>query len=112
MEAPHRSAIELASSDTLCDAATNHGNSSDNPTINSSLPLPELVSLVFRPSVSETEPLRRSSRQIKLPAKLNDFNVTINCGKVKYPFSCWSFMLNVNKHVEPKSVVETLQNPA
>lgn len=103
----HQTATELVNSDAPCDTATSRGNAGGN-TANELLFESVTES---QPCISEIVPLRRSNRQIKLPAKLKDFDVSINCSKVKYPCACWSCMSNVNKHVEPSSVAEALQNP-
>lgn len=108
LETFSRTATELFSSDVPCETATDHDNTSSDEAC---VPLFDPMSIT-RPCISETEPLRRLSKQIKLRTKLNDFQVSINSSKVKYPLTSWSFMTTLSKHVEPKSVSEVLQNLA
>lgn len=111
--------------DTSCEVATNNFyqdtpsvvaidqcNTDDNRIIDSSMPSTDPISLVSRQPEFETKLVRRLSRQVRLPSKLKDFEVFINCGKVKYPLFCWSLLYNLNKHVEPKNMLEALQNPS
>lgn len=67
--------------------------------------------------------VRRSSRILKLPTHLNDYEVTLNCTSVKYPiqnmYSANSdlhanfifVMSNLNKVFEPICVKDALGDP-
>lgn len=69
-------------------------------------------SLATRHLLSETVPVRKSVRQVKVPTKLKDYEVTLNCSNVKYPLACWSLQCMKNKISEPNSVHDALMDPA
>lgn len=57
-------------------------------------------------------PIRKSNRQVKFPTKLKDYEVNINCSKVRYPMDCWSLLCDKTIVSEPNSVSEALKHPA
>lgn len=85
---PPETATDVIGSDASFEVATDHDNTSDCIALESRLPISNSVLEASRPCVSETELVRRLSRHVRLLAKLKNFEVSINCNKVKYPLSC------------------------